>query len=305
MGSKTIGITGGTGFIGRHIARNLAAAGHSVIVFTRSPKAAEGNIRYALWRPDSEQIDGSALQEVEAVIHLAGAGVADKRWTPERKEEIMSSRVAATHFLHHALRADAPACKVFVAASASGYYGPDRDGLTPFTEDAPPYNDFLAGVCVAWESASFSASGRYRTAVLRIGIVLGKDGGAFPKLAGPMRFGVMPVLGSGQQMVSWIHVEDLAQLFVTAALNERFQGVCNAAAPHPVTHRKLMKTIAAAKGGLRIPVPVPAWALRVIMGEASAEVLKSCTLSCKKVLELGFQFRFPDLKDAIQDIVTS
>lgn len=305
MASKTIAITGGSGFVGRHIARRLADEGHAVVIFSRSPKTAEGGICYASWNPDEQQMDANALQEVEAVIHLAGASVADKRWTPARKQEIINSRVAATHFLHGQLAAHAPWCKTFVASSATGYYGPDRDGLTPFHEDAPPYTDFLAQVCRDWEEATFSGQSNYgTTVVLRTGIVLGKDGGAYPELSGPMKFGILPILGNGKQIVSWIHVDDLAAMYIEAALGGKYKGVYNAVTPHPVTHLALMKAIAKAKGGIKIPAPVPPFVLQLIMGDASVEVLKSCTVSSAKVEGEGFSFRYATADEAITAIVS-
>lgn len=302
MAAKTIGVTGGTGFVGRHIISRLTALGHSVVVFSRQPQVGKGDIRYALWRPHVAQIDTASLQDIDAMVHLAGAGVADKRWPPKRKEEIRKSRVEATYFLLQALQAWAPQCSTFVAASATGYYGPDRNGLIPFTEDAPAYHDFLAEVCTAWEAASLSASEKYRTVILRTGIVLGKDGGAYPQLAAPMRFGIMPILGNGEQMVSWIHVDDLAQLYIEATLNNKYDGIYNAVAPQPVTHSLLMHTIAKAKGGIKIPAPVPALALRLLIGEASVEVLKSCTVSSDKAAHAGFVFRYQTIVEAVASI---
>jgi uncharacterized protein (TIGR01777 family) len=303
MNSKTIGITGGTGFVGRHITRLLTEQGHKVIIFSRNPKPPKSGVRYAVWNPDGGQIDKEALQELDVMINLAGAGVADKRWTDKRKDEIRKSRVDATYFLLEALKMHAPKCTAFIAASATGYYGPDRDGLTPFKENAPPYNDFLADVCKDWEAASLSASDKYRTVVLRTGIVLGKDGGAYPELSGPMRFGIMPILGSGNQVVSWIHVDDLARMYIEAALNEDYSGVYNAVASNPVTHKVLMKSIARAMAGLKIPAPVPPFILELILGDASIEVLKSCTASCEKIEAQGFSFKYPTIEGAVASIV--
>ncbi len=306
---NTIAITGGTGFVGRHISRLLTDAGHSVLVFSRTPKAASGSVRYAAWNPDKEEMDTAPLRDVDAIIHLAGAGVAERRWTPAYKAEIVRSRVDATHFLHRQLAVHAPRCRHFIASSATGYYGPDRDGLTPYHEDAPPYTDFLAEVCRMWEEATFSARAQYDTVVaLRTGIVLGQDGGAYPQLAGPMRFGIMPILGgTGRQVVSWIHIEDLAQMYIDAALggSGNYQGVYNAVAPQPVTHLQLMRAIAKARGGLAIPAPVPRFVLNLIMGEASVEVLKSCTVSAGKMMAAGFQFAFPEIDTAVRDIAGS
>lgn len=302
MVNKAIGITGGTGFVGQHIADKLAGAGHSVVIFSRSPKAARGSIRFATWNPDAAQIDGEALKDIDGLIHLAGASVIEKRWSAARKEEIRRSRVEATYFLHDALKLYAPNCTAFIAASATGYYGPDRHGLNPFKEDAPPYTDFLAEVCEAWEEATFSASDLYRTVALRTGIVLGKDGGAYPELSGPLKFGIMPILGNGSKVVSWMHIDDLVQLYIDALLDEQYEGVYNAVAPQPVTHRELMKTIAKAKGGIKIPAPVPPFVLQIIMGDASIEVLKSCTVSADRAMQQGFTFQYPDIVGAIGNL---
>ena len=296
---KTIG---STGFVGQHLTQLLVAAGHKVVVLSRSRKPDEGNIHFARWNPDKKEIDITALRELDAVVHLAGAGVADKRWTEARKKEIISSRVDATDFLINQLQAHAPECRAFIAASATGYYGADR-GTQAFREDDPPVDDFLSQVCVQWEGASMKAAAFYRTVIFRFGIVLGKDGGAYPELAGPMKFGIMPILGSGKQIVSWVHVEDVAGMIKAALEDDTFKGIYNAVAPAPVPHRVLMKAIAAAKGGIRIPAPVPPFVLRIIMGEASVEVLKSCTVSSKKVQDAGYVFRYAEIDGAVKQII--
>ena len=302
---KVIGITGGAGFIGRHISQRLKADGHEVIVFTRKPRAPAGGIQFSQWNSESQTIDRNALATVDAMIHLAGAGVMDKRWTPAYKREIIRSRVAGTHFLHEQLAQYGARCRSLVAASAIGYYGPDRHGATiPFIETAAPYHDFLAGVCVQWEAAIFAAQSKYRTVALRIGIVLGRDGGAFPKLVQPMGFGIVPILGSGMQMVSWIHIRDLAAIFAKSALDEAFGGIYNAVAPNPVTHKALMLSIAAANGGLKFPIHIPGAILKIIIGEASTEVLKSCAVSDARILAAGYRFSFPEIEFAAAELAT-
>ena len=301
----TIGIAGGSGFVGRHLARLLAGQNYEVIIFSRGKEKANADARisFARWNPDKQECDVTALGKLDALINLAGAGVLDKRWTDARRREIVSSRVDATRFLLAQLRAHAPRCRTFIAASAIGYYGPDREGLMPFTEHAPPYHDFLADVCRQWEAASLEAVGLCRTAIFRFGIVLGRDGGAYPQFAAPMRFGIMPMLGSGSQMVSWVHIEDLAAMLALALQDEHVSGIYNCVAPAPVTHRALMKTIAAAKGGLKIPVPVPAFAVQLLLGDASEEVLKSCTVSAQKIMDAGFVFQYPDIGSAVRALV--
>jgi len=300
---QTIGITGGTGFIGRHLTKLLVSKGYDVVIFTRSAgKKMEKGVTYFHWDPDTGTCDINALKELDAVVNLAGAGIADKRLTEKRKKEVMDSRVNSTEFLLSNLKEHSPGCKTFVSASAIGYYGPDKGGEKPFTETAPPHDDFLGTTCRLWEAASQKATAFLRMAIIRTGIVLGKDGGAYPQFAGPLSFGVMPVLGSGKQVVSWIAIDDLVRLYVHALEHEEIFGIYNGVAPEPVTYRQLMRTIRKVKGGLGIPVPVPAFALKLILGEMSTEVLKSCTVSAGKTLGSGFTFNYPDIISAIKNL---
>lgn len=300
----TIGITGGTGFVGKHLQKLFTEGGHNVVIFSRNAdkKSKNPNVSFAHWNPDAQACDTDALQTLDAVIHLAGAGVADKRWTDKRKQEIVDSRVIGTRFLVKQLKAHAPKCKTLVSASAIGYYGPDRDGLVPFKEENSPSTDFLATTCEKWEAEALPAASFLRLCTIRIGIVLGHEGGAYPQFANPLKFGVMPILGAGKQIVSWIHVDDLARIMEYAVFNEALYGVYNAVAPFPVSNKELMQTLAKAKGGISIPVQVPSFALKLALGEMSIEVLKSCTVSAAKVLETGFQFGFNTLKEAAEDL---
>ncbi len=298
---KTIGITGGTGFVGKHLTKLLTSKGYKVVIFTRSTgRQASGLVSYTKWDPKMRVCESSEMHELDGIIHLAGEAIAEKRLTESRKKEIIESRINSTEFLLDQLEKYAPNCKTFIAASATGFYGPDRAGAAPFEEDAQPFTDFLAETCKQWEDATSKASARYRTAIIRIGIVLGKEGGAFPKLSQPVSFGIMPILGSGSQMVSWIDVDDLAKMFLFTIENESIKGIYNGVAPTPVSHEELMKTIAQAKGGWKLPIPVPAFVLKVMVGEMSEEVLKSCTASAKRITKAGFVFDFPDIAATIQ-----
>jgi uncharacterized protein (TIGR01777 family) len=302
---KTIGIIGGTGFVGSHLVNLLTSQGYNTIIFSRGKAKPSNNllIQYAQFDYKKQLCDTSAFKKLDAVVNLAGAGVADKRWTKQRKEEIITSRVDNTLFLISVLKAHAPNCKTFVAASATGFYGPDKPGSKPFTEEATPFPDFLGTTCQQWEAATQAAQLLMRTVVLRFGIVLGKESGAFVEFIKPMSLGIMPILGSGKQMVSWIEVTDLANLIQYAITNEKVSGIYNAVTPNPVTHKQLMKTIAAIKGGIKIPVPVPALFLKILLGELSIEILKSCTVSAKKTLASGFVYRFPELPGAVKHIL--
>lgn len=301
---KTIGITGGTGFVGHHLSRLLVDEGYKVVIFTRrvAEKSAEPNVSYAHWDSDKGECDNNAMRSLDAVVHLAGVGIANKRWSDGRKKKIVDSRVQVTDFLVSQLKANCGNCKSFISASAVGYYGEDKSGR-PFTEDAEPAHDFLAETCQQWERAALKAADTVRTVILRFGVVLGKEDGAFTKFAGPMKLGVMPIMGSGEQVMSWIEADDLSRLILFAIENEQMSGVYNAVSPEPVKHKDLMKTIAKTKGGLKIPVPVPAFMLKAMFGEMSNEVLKSCTVSADKVLQAGFQFKNPSIQKAVTAIL--
>jgi uncharacterized protein (TIGR01777 family) len=196
----TIGITGGTGFIGRHLTHLLVRRGHNVVVFTRSVanKTPHKQVSFVHWDADTGECDINGLKSIDAIVHLAGAGIANKRWSEARKRKIVDSRVKATDFLVSRLKEFAPGCKTFVAASAIGIYGPDRNTHGAFTENAAPYDDFLAETCKKWEATSRKAADFSRTIIFRFGIVLGKEDGAFPEFVKPMTFGVVPILGSGK-----------------------------------------------------------------------------------------------------------
>lgn len=301
---KFIGITGGSGLVGRHLSKLLADDGYEIIVFTRKPDKSRKYIKntsYAEWNPRKKRIDIQQLAKVEAMVHLSGEGIADKRWTEQRKTDIVDSRVLGTKFLVEQLKLHAPNCKVLVAASAIGYYGEDN-GKQPFTENATAANDFLGRTCLQWENASQEIEINMRRVLLRLGIVLAKEGGAFREFNKPMNFGVMPILGGGEQMVSWVHVRDVARAIRFAIERIELSGAYNIVAPLPVTHSHLVHSMARAKGGLKIPFPVPAFVLKMALGEMSIEILKSCTVSPKKIKDTGFRFQFRDIESAVKEL---
>jgi uncharacterized protein (TIGR01777 family) len=305
MSRKTVGITGGAGFVGRRLTELLTDQGYNVIIFTRTlaGKPARPQVTYAQWDADKQTADLNSIKAIDVMVHLAGEGIADKRWSTARKKEIADSRVNGTQFLVNILRESATDCKTLISASATGFYGPDRPGAIPFTENAPAYNDFLGDTCNKWEHESLKAADFLRTVIFRFGIVLGKEKGAFAEFEKPTAFGVLPILGPGSQVISWIEIDDLARLLLFALEHESVSGIYNAVAPKPVTNRQLMKTIAAVKGGIKIPVPVPAFALKIALGEMSEEVLKSCTVSAQKTLATGFTFQYPEITGAVKAIL--
>lgn len=304
---RTIAITGGTGFVGRHLTNALTAAGHRVIIFSRSPQQHKDQplITYSYWDAAKEEIDILQLKEINAVINLAGTGIGDKRWTKKRKSAIFNSRIQGTSFLVQQLLQHAPACHTFISASAIGFYGPDRSGIIPFKENAPAYTDFLAHTCAQWEKASEPLADKMRRVIFRFGIVLGKGGGSFPRFAQPQSFGIVPILGNGRQAISWIHIDDLVSLLQLAATDDKWEGIYNAAAPAAVSNAQLMKTIAKEKGGIKIPFHVPEGLLKIALGEMATEVLKSCTVSADKILQHGFRHQYDTIDKAVRSILSA
>ena len=303
---KNIGITGGTGFVGSYLTDALKKDGYQVVIFTRDPEKhiKKPNTRYAYWCPEENKCDLTALKTLNGVINLAGASIAGKRWTSKRKQEIRESRIIGTQFLVEKLKEYAPNCSTFISASAIGYYGSDNNN-EPFKEEDKPAKDFLADTCLKWEQAAERAADTMRTVLLRFGIVIGKDGGMYKEFAKPIGLGIKPILGSGKQIISWIQVEDLVRLISASLTNTKISGAYNAVAPNPVSHEALVQAIAKQKGGVKIPVPVPAVAVKLMLGEMSTEVLKSCTVSAQKVLHTGFQFKYNNIDSAIKATVNS
>lgn len=319
----TIMITGGTGTVGKRLTELLLAKGYTVIVVGRSGSAKPtskgklNQVRYAQWNIDAQTIDESAIQQADYIIHLAGAGVADKRWSEARKKEIADSRINSCALIVKALSSIPNKVKGVISASAIGWYGPDNQhndegnastGLDKrgFTEAANPYPDFLGNTCKAWEDsiAPVKAFGK-RLVILRTGIVLSNEGGALVEFKKPLLFKTAAILGSGKQMISWIHVDDLCNQYIYAIENEQMNGVYNAVAPHPVSNQTL--TIELAKkicGSFYIPFYVPAFILKIALGEMSIEVLKSATVSSHKIEAAGFQFQYPAISDSLTQLTS-
>lgn len=299
----TILITGGTGMIGRALTNALLERNHRVIILTRRmPGMHYGSrVGYALWDTDKGTIDADAIAQTDCIVHLAGANVGEKRWTDQRKKEIIESRVKSGELIVKALREMPNKVKAVISASAMGWYGPDPaiPNPKPFTEEDPAYDDFLGQTCVKWEQALEPVTHQgIRLVKLRTSIVLSKAGGALKEFIKPLRFGFATILGSGKQVISWIHIDDLVNLYISAIEKEEMTGVYNAATPKPVSNKELILQVARSRNGGRfIAVRVPAFVLKLVLGEMSIEVLKSTTLSCEKIKRAGFVFKYPTLED--------
>ena len=300
---KTVLITGGTGLIGKALSKMLISKGYRVIILSRSLKPSRQNLSFAVWDIQHQTIDLEAIRKSDHIIHLAGAGVADKRWSAKRKREIVDSRVKSGELLVNVLKSQPHQVKTLVSASAIGWYGPDPSlpNVHPFVESDPPATDFLGNTCRVWEqSIDPVIQLGIRLVKLRTGIVMSNEGGAFMEFKRPAKFGIATILGSGKQMISWIHIDDLCRMYIAAIENDKLQGAYNAVAPHPVSNKEmLLKTTAMIRGKAFIPIHVPAFALRIAIGEMSIEVLKSATVSGKKISQTGFAFLFPSCESAI------
>lgn len=303
----TVAITGGTGLIGQALTAELMRANYNVIVLSRNKAAKQTGekLRHLHWDVAAQTIDKHAIEEADFIVHLAGANVAEGRWTDTRKQEIVASRVQSSALLIRALKETPNRVQAVISASAIGWYGPDGQvpNPAPFIETDRPATDFLGNTCVQWEQsiAPVRELGK-RLVLLRTGIVLSNRGGAYAEFKKPLRFGVASVLGNGRQMVSWIHIADIVKMYREAIENKAWQGVYNAVAPQPVSNKTLIQTIARQKGGFHITVPVPEAALKAALGEMSVEVLKSTTVSAKKIEAAGYTFSFPHIEPAVYNL---
>jgi uncharacterized protein (TIGR01777 family) len=302
-------ITGGTGLLGTALTRMLLEKGHEVIILTRTAKRS-GNAAcsYAVWNVEAQTIDSKAVAAADYIIHLAGAGVADKRWTNSRKKEIVDSRTQSSALLVTALAKVPNQVKAVVSASAIGYYGDDAKRppkRKSFTEDMRADKAFLGETCRLWEeSIDPVQNAGIRLVKLRIGIVLSNDGGALPEFKKPIKFGIAGVLGSGQQIISWIHIDDLCRMLVFAIERENLQGVYNAVAPAPVRNKDLTILLAEKmKGRFFVHAHVPVFVLKAMLGEMSIEVLKSTTVSCEKIRTAGFDFKYATIEAALDQLL--
>ena len=302
---ETVLITGGTGMIGKAITEALLERGYSVIILTRklpneNPK--NNKLSYATWNIKNNSIDKNAIAKADQIIHLAGASVAEKRWTAKRKKEIIDSRVESGKLIVDSLQTVSNKVKTVISISGIGWYCPDPQipNQQPFTENDPVDKSFLGETCKQWEAAiePVSFMGK-RLIKFRTGIVLSNEGGMIVELKKPLRFGFATILGSGKQIVSWIHIDDLVRLFMYALETSSMEGVYNAVAPAPVSNKELVLDIAKQKRKFYIPAYVPSFLLEMVLGELSIEVLKSATVSAAKIQQAGFIFQYPDIAFAI------
>lgn len=299
MNQKSILLTGGTGLIGKTLTEQLLAKGHQVSHLSRKP-GNDPQVNTFLWDVHKGKIDERCIDGVDIVIHLAGAGIADSRWTDERKKEIIESRTRSIGLVYQLLRAKKHKVNTIISASAIGYYSDRGDEL--LTEDSPPNNDFMARCCVEWEAVVDEAGKlNLRVVKFRTGVVLNK-GGALKQMAQPVKLYVGSPMGSGKQWVPWIHWQDVVDMYLFAIENERFTGVYNMVAPNPVTNKQLVQAIAKQLHKPLWAPNVPAFLLKLLLGEMSTIVLGSTKVSSKKIEDAGFSFKYPDIISALKQI---
>ncbi|GHB85237.1 TIGR01777 family oxidoreductase [Persicitalea jodogahamensis] len=299
---KNVLITGGTGLIGRRLTEMLLERGYLVSYLSRSEKTYP-DVSVYHWDIEKEAVDPRALDSMDYLIHLAGAGIADERWTDERKKVIVKSRTESIELLARIMKAQGQRPKAFVSSSAVGYYGADTGGVK-HTEQSPPGDDFLAEVTVKWEaSADHVKDLGVRTVKLRTGVVLSDKSGALPKIAAPARFGLGAPLGDGDQWMSWIHIDDMCRLYIEALENESWEGVYNGVASPPVTNAELTKLISQVLHRPQWIPKVPEFALDLAFGEMAEVVLGSSYVENARLRTTDFKYEFPDLEGTLQDLL--
>lgn len=296
---KTILIAGGTGLIGTMLCKKLAIEGYIVHLLSRKP----GKIYpFTLWDPEKDYYDETTIPEADIIINLAGAGIADKRWTADRKKEIVESRVSSNRVLQQILTNQKNKVSLFLSASAIGIYG-DRENELLYETSQPGENGFLVDTVKSWEAAVNSISSvNLRKVIFRIGVVLSMKGGALPQMVNPMKFLIAPYFGSGKQIYSWVHIEDLCNMFLFAIHNEEMNGVYNAVSPGPVSNKLMIETIQEAKHSKGLIISVPVFVMRTLLGEMADVVLHSSNVSPDKLINTGFKYKYPDLLLALKDI---
>ncbi|MEG4517482.1 MULTISPECIES: thylakoid membrane protein ThyD [unclassified Microcoleus] len=304
-----VAIAGATGFVGSRLVEKLQAAGHQVVVLSRDaakagrvfPASAYPNLEVVAYTPAESGDWQKSIAGCDAVVNLAGVPIAEERWTEARQQAILDSRKLTTAKLVEAIVNANPRPSVFVSASAIGYYGTSE--TAEFDETSPAGNDFLAAVCKDWEAAAQPAKNAgTRLAILRLGIVLGM-GGALAKMLPPFKLFAGGPLGTGKQWFSWIHREDVVDLILYALQNPQVEGVLNATAPNPVRMNELCQTLGEV---LKRPswLPVPGFALEMLLGDGAKLVLEGQKVLPKQTLASGFQYQYPTLKLALEEILS-
>ena len=288
-------VTGGSGFIGSELCKQLTSKGYQIAILSRKKKSIP--IKQFIWDIDRAWIDPKAIEFADAIIHLAGENISSKRWTKKQKRIILESRTRSTELLYSAIKTSSSKPKLIISASAVGYYG-NRTSEEIFTEDYPRGTDFLSKTVYKWENSMSSFEEfNIRTVIFRMGAVMSPNGGALKKMLLPVKFGVATPVGSGNQYIPWISLNDLSGLFLFAIENEKLKGIFNAVNPLHLTNRELMAQIASIKHKPFIPIGVPPIILKLIYGKMSSVFLQGSRVSSTRIIKSGFSF-----SDGIRDV---
>ena len=295
-------ITGGSGLVGKALTKRLILEGHEVRILSRYPKSTD-RIKSFFWNVEKNEIDEKAFEGVEHIVHLAGSGIADKRWTNDRKQDIIDSRVNSMKLITDVVKKKNIKLKSFVGASAIGIYGMTTSEKI-FSEIDNGTDDFLSFSCAQWENSyNEIQSLSEKSCILRIGVVLSKDGGALKKLLPLFQLGLGSAVGSGKQYMPWIHIEDLVSVFHEALFNSNYNGIYNAVSSEKTTSDSFSKQLAKSLSKPFFLPRVPAFVLKLLFGEMANVLLEGSPISNKKLIHAGFQLKYPTLSEALQEIV--
>ena len=289
-------ISGGTGLIGKTLTHHLEKNGHKVFIISRG----RGDF---FWDINRSLIDKDCLKEIDSIIHLAGAGIADKPWTKSRKKELYDSRIKSTELLYKLLSTSKHSVSSFISASAIGYYGADA-GENLCEENNPPGIDYIGNLTKDWENSSLKIKALgIRTVQIRIGLVLTNNGGFLKKISPPIKLGIGSSLGSGKQWQSWIHIDDLIEIFSMSVEKSEVQGPINAVAPEPVRQEFLMQSLAKAYHRPYFFPNIPAFIIKLIFGDLAKVILGSLKVSSKKIQKL-YSFKFKTIDSALKNLIS-
>ena len=301
---KTVLITGGTGLVGKYLCKKLIEKGYVVATLGRQSKK-QSDIPNYTWNIEKNELEDGALENVDYIIHLAGANIGEKRWTSKRKKEIVDSRIKSSQLIFQKITENKHQLKAFISASAIGYYGAITTDKI-FVETDQPSQDFLGETCRLWEESanSFESSG-IRTVKIRTGVVLTYQGGALAKMITPVKVGLGASIGSGKQYMPWIHIDDLCEIYLKAIEDNNMHGAFNAVSPEHKNNGEFSKTLTKVlKKKVWFP-NIPAFIMKIIFGKMSELILNGSRVSSNKLIKEGFQFKFPDLKSALEDLIFS
>jgi uncharacterized protein (TIGR01777 family) len=301
---ETVLITGASGLVGSYLSKKLIEKGYHVAILGRKSEK-DTTLQKFSWNIEKNEIDENAFENVDYIIHLAGANIGDRRWTVKRKKEILDSRIKSAQLIFQKISENKQHLKAFITASAIGYYGAiTSDKIFVETDNAS--DDFLGETCRLWENAANNFEGLgIRTVKIRTGIVLTNQGGALAKMMTPVKVGLGASIGSGKQFMPWIHIDDLCNIYIKALEDNNMHGAYNAVAPEHKTNSEFSETLTKVlKKAVWVPI-VPAIIVRIIFGKMAELVLNGSRVSSNKLIKEGFQFKFPDLSSALADLFYS